>query len=181
MSWTFIIIIGVLIYIAYQLSQLNRSKKHELVLKIAENNEQKIKEFFPHLYLNADEDMKEEIRNFVARSIQENISEINSSSGENGEDFSDYIYLERYKIIHKKIDTEADLKKKERMQSIKEDIVKELRQWDEKLRTMVDSGRVSEWEKDFILWNFLKPINDQFPERYFDLEEYFNSKFKFDD
>ena len=64
------------------------------------------------------------------------------------------------------------------MQSVKEDISKELKEWDNKLDSMVDKGKVSEWEKSFILWDFIKPINDQFPERHFELDDYFDSRFR---
>lgn len=187
MSWTFIIILAVLVFIAYQLLQLNRGKKVELALKVAEKSEDKVREFFPHLYPTATEDMKEEIRDFVAQSVKENMedNDYTSASMEN-DDYSSahrddlvyYIYLRRYKIIKDKIKAETDLKKKEKMLSVEEEITKELRGWDKRLDSMVEKGKMSEWEKSFVLWNFLKPINEQFPERYFKLEDYFNSQFR---
>ncbi|NNM43825.1 MAG: hypothetical protein HKM07_05730 [Chlamydiae bacterium] len=177
MSWTFIIIIAVLVFIAYQLLQLNRGKKYELALKVAEKSEEKVREFFPHLYPTADEGMKEEIRDFVAQSIKENMEDHDSTSTDR-DDLTYYIYLGRYKIINDKIKAETDLKKKEKMQSVKEDISKELKNWEDRLDSMVDKRKISEWEKSFVLWHFLKGINDQFPERYFELEDYFGSKFR---
>jgi len=177
MSWIFIIIIAILVFIAYQFSQLNRGKKYELAIKVAEKSEEKVREFFPHLYPIASEEMKEEIRDFVIRSIRENMEDYDSLSVDR-DDLAYYIYLGRYKIINDKINAETDLKKKEKMQSVKEDILKELKQWDNRLDSMIDKGKMSEWEKSFILWNFLKGINDQFPERYFELDDYFNSRFR---
>lgn len=177
MSWTFIIIIAVLVFVAYQLVQLNRGKKYELALKVAEKSEDKVREFFPHLYPSASEDMKEEIRDFVARSVKENMED-NDSSSVDRDDLAYYIYLGRYKIMNDKINAETDSKKKERMRSVEEDITKELKQWDNRLDSMVDNGKMSDWEKSFVLWNFLKPINEQFPERHFKLEDYFNSQFR---
>ncbi len=179
--------LAVLVFIAYQLLQLNRGKKYELALKVAEKSEEKMREFFPHLYPGASEDMKEEIRDFVAQSIKENVedNDYTSASMENdgyssahSNDLAYYIYLGRYKIIKDKIKAETDLKKKEKMQSVEEEITKELREWDKRFDLMVDKGKMSEWEKSFVLWNFLKPINEQFPERYFKLEDYFNSEFR---
>lgn len=174
MDWTFIIIVGVLVFIAYQLVQLNKGKKHELVMKIAEKNEQKIRELFPHLYPVASEDMKEEIKDFVAKNVEENVTEATSDGATT---LAGYIYLERYKIMNDKIKAETDSKKKEKMQSVEDEITKKLRQWDDKLGKMVDLAKISEWEKDFILYDFLKPINDQFPERHFELDDYFDSRF----
>ncbi len=177
MSWTFIIIIAVLVFIAYQLSQLNRGKKYELAIKVAEKSEEKVREFFPHLYPIASEEMKEEIRDFVTQSVKENMEDNDSSSADR-DDLAYYIYLGRYKIINDKIKAETDLKKKERMQSVKEDISKELKQWEDRLDSMIDKGKMSEWEKSFILWDFIKPINDQFPERHFELEDYSKTRFR---
>lgn len=174
MSWTFIVIIGVLIYIAYQLSQLNRGKKIDLEIKIAEKDEQKIKELFPHLYLVASGDIKEEIKDFVTQNMEENITEVSSDGVTT---LAGYIYSERYKIINEKIDAETNSQKKQEFKNIEESISKDLERWDNRLDSMVNKGKISEWEKDFILWNFLKPINDQFPERHFELDDYFNSRF----
>ena len=182
MSWTFIIIIAVLVFIAYQLSQLNRGKKYELELKVAEKvaekKEEKIRELFPHLFPIASEDMREEIRDFFVKSTQEDVMETDSLFDDYEHGMTGYIYLERYKTMSDKIDTETDLKKKERMQSVKEDISKELKQWESRLDSMIDKGKISEWEKSFILWDFIKPINDQFPERHFELEDYFETRFR---
>lgn len=180
MSWTFIIIIGVLVFIAYQLVQLNRGKEYELGLKIAEKNEEKIKELFPHLYSIADEDLKEEIRGFVVKNAQKNMAEDDSSFDKRTDPAyypGYYWYLDPYKIMNGKIDAETDLQRKKRMRNIKESTSKELEQWHNRLEKMADQGRISEWEMDFIFWNLLEPINDQFPERHFKLDDYFDSKF----
>jgi len=176
MSWIFTIIIAVLVFIAYQLLQLNRGRKYELALKMVEKKEEKVREFFPHLYPTVSEKMKEEIRDFVAQSIRENLED-NSTSNERN-DLAYYIYSGRYKIINDKIAAETDSKKKELMQSVKEGISKELKEWDNRLDSMVDKGIMSEWEKSFVLCDLLKGINEQFPERYFDLNDYFNSRFR---
>lgn len=176
MSWTSISILAVLIFIAYQLLQLNRGKKNELALKVTEKSKDKVCEFFPHLYPTTSEEMKKEIRDFVAQSIKENVED--NSSSANRDDLAYYIYLGRYKIINDKIAAETDSKKKEQMQRIKEEISKELKEWDNRLDSMIDKGKMSDWEKSFVLWNFLKWINEQFPERYFELDDYFKSRFK---
>ncbi len=175
MNWAFIIIIGVLAFIAYQLVKLNSGKKYEIELKLSEKSEEKIGQLFPNLYFKVSEEMKEEIRDFVTRSVNENI-EHNSSTNRN--DLAYCIYLGRYKIMNDKIKAEKGLIRREQMQRVKEDISKELSNWDSKLDSMINNGKLSEWEKDFILWHFIRSINDQFPERRFDLDDYFSLVFK---
>lgn len=177
MDWAFFIIIVILSYIAYQLSQLNRSKAHELALNIAEKKEDKVREYFPHLYPTASEEKREEFRNFIDQSIKEN-SEIYRSPDDRHATLAGIIYMDRYKIIRDKIEAEADSKKKERMRKVDEELSKELRQWDTRLESLVKREKMSSCERDFILWTFITHINKQFPERRFVLEDYFNAEFR---
>ena len=182
MSLTFIVIIGVLIFIAYQLSQLNRTKRNELVReaaeKFSEKSEQKYRDLFPNLYPVASEDMKQEIRDFMALKAQNDVLGINLlRDEEKAQDQVNYIYMERYKIINDKIETETNLQNKQRMNDVKESTSKELKQLENHLDVMVNKGKISEWEKSLVLWNLLKGINEQFPERHFKFNDYINSKF----
>lgn len=176
MSWTFFIIIAILVFIAYQLLQLNRGKKYELALKVAEKSEGKIREFFPHLYPNASEKMKGEIRDFIAQSVKDNMEFDSLSTDSDG--LAYYIYLGRLKVMNDKINAKTDAQAKEQMERVRESISEELRRWDGRLGKMVDAGNISVWEKDFVLWSFLKAIYEQFPQRYFELENYFGSEFR---
>ncbi len=176
MSWIFTIFLVVLIFVAYQLFQLNCGKKFELALKVSEQNEDKLREFFPHLYPVVPEDMKEEIRDFFVQNVNENM--MNNSSAAGRGDLAYYVYLGRYKIINDKIAAEIDSQTIEKMESAKEEISRELNEWDNRLELMVNKRRMSDWERSFILWDFLRGINEQFPERHFDLEDYFKFRYR---
>jgi len=156
MNIAYTLILAVLVYIAYQLYQLNTAKSAEKEERDVEKGEQRLREMFPNLYQGASEERKDEIKEFV--------------EGNEVGNLTNYVYNERYKIILEKIEKENDEARKKKMTKRMEEIVSELRHWEELFDKAEEKKEISSWETSYLLWDYLKAVNDSFPERYTDMQ-----------
>jgi hypothetical protein len=159
MNIIIVLILVVLAYIAFQLRKLNIGKSIEEKERSAEKEDQRFREMFPHIYIDTNEEDKEQIREFVKKN-------------EDDDELAGYIYNERYKVINLKIENETDEKRKEKMKAAKEVIVNELRQWQKIFDDAKDKKEISSWEVSYLLWGYLKAVNESFLDRHTDLESY---------
>ncbi len=153
MNWTYAIIIGVLVYIAYQLVELNRSKKGEILLKVAEKNEEMLDKRFPNLYKNINEAAKSEIMNFLDDFLKQS-----------NDDLADYLYLERFKIMNTLIKSETNSERKKVMEDTKDVIMDDMKKCESNLHNSINERKATDSEKDFVIWMYLNEVNENFPD-----------------
>lgn len=144
MNWIYIIIIGILAYIAYQLYQMNRTKE-------IERDEKTFQDKFPNLSKYASEDAKKALRAFLKQN-------------ENSDDVAKYLYTARFAQINRAIENETDATTKEKMIAAKETITKDLKQNEVRLQKAVDEKTATRWEADYVLWEYLSNVNEKFPD-----------------
>lgn len=150
MSFAYILILAVLVYIAYQLYQLNNSKKEE-------KEDQKLREMFPNLYSDTNEGRKEELRDFVRKN--------------EGDELSNYIYLARFKLMNEAIQNEKNISQREKMEKAKESVTSELKDWQNRLDKAAERKEISRWEISYVLWTYLKEVNERFPNLYSNMND----------
>ena len=153
MSWTYAIIIGVLVYIAYQLVVLNRSKKGEILLKVAEKNEEMLDKRFPNLYKNINDGAKSEIMNFLDDFLRQN-----------NDDLANYLYLERFKVMNTLIKRVISPERKKIMEDTRDVIMNDMKKCESILHKSIEEKKATDSEKDFVIWMYLNKANENFPD-----------------
>jgi hypothetical protein len=153
MNWTYAIIIGVLIYIAYQLVELNRSKKGEILLKVAEKNEEMLDKRFPNLYKNINEGAKGEIMSFLDDFLKQS-----------NDDLTDYLYLNRFKVMNTLIKSETNSERKKMMEDTRDVIMNDMKKCVSILHKSIEEKKATDSEKDFVIWMYLNKTNENFPD-----------------